>query len=123
MHGWNGDPFWDTQGDTLTVTGVAMVDTTYFYHQYFLDTDNDSIPEYKLGFGPPWYEPESGATRPQDGETVTVFSRVHGLPGTEMLSVYQINGLEWRPLDEPAPWAGSWMHREHSDTTYAYCVT
>ncbi len=123
MHGWNGDPFWGDQGDTLTVTGVVMVDTIYFYHHYFLDTDNDSIPEYKLGFGPPWYDPESGATRPQDGETVTVFGRVHGLPGTDMLSVYEINDLEWRSLDEPAPWAGSWMHQEHSDTTYAYCVT
>ncbi len=122
MHGWNGDFFWDDQGDTLTVTGVVMVDTTYFYDHYFLDVDHDSIPEYKLGFGPPWYEPESGATRPEDGETVTVFGRVHNMPGIDMLSVYIINGLEWRPLDQPAPWAGVWMYMGHEDTVFVYCV-
>lgn len=121
-HGWNGDPFWDEQGDTLTVTGMVLVDTTYFYQHYFLDTDGDSIPEYKLGFGPPWYEPENGATRPQGGETVTVFGRVHEMTGINLLSVYVINGLEWRPLNEPAPWAGMWMLRNHADTSYAYCV-
>lgn len=122
-HGWNGGHFWDNGGDTLTVTGMAMVDTSYFYEHYFLDVDNDSIPEYKLGFGPPWYEPENGATRPLDGKTVTVFGRLNEMMGINMLSVYEINGLEWRPLDQPAPWAGMWMHRNHSDTTYAYCVS
>jgi hypothetical protein len=123
MHGWNGEPFWNDLGDTLTVTGRVLVDTTYFYQHYFLDTDGDSIPEYKLGFGPPWYEPASGATRPEAGETVTVFGRVFDMMGIDRLSVYNINGLEWRPFDQPAPWAGRWMHRSISDTTYAYCVT
>lgn len=121
-HGWNGDAFWDNQGDTLTVTGIVMLDTIYFYDHYFLDTNNDSIPEYKLGFGPPWYEPESGATRPQNGESVTVFGRTRDMFGLGMLSVYAIDGLEWRPLDQPAPWAGVWMHVGHSDSVFAYCV-
>lgn len=123
MHGWNGDPLWNVFGDTVTVTGVVMVDTTYFYDHYFLDVDNDTLPEYKLGFGPPWYEPTSGATRPQDGETVSLFGRLHSMMGIDLLSVYKINGLEWRPLDQPAPWGGTWMHRNHSDTSFAYCVT
>ena len=122
MHGWNGDPAWGTSGDTLTITGTVLVDTTYFYAHFFLDTNQDSVPEYVLGFGPPWYEPASGATRPQDGEVVTIFGRVHEMPGPDRLSVYAINGLEWRPLDQPAPWAGTWMHRSHGDTTYVYCV-
>lgn len=123
MQGWNGMPFWNNRGDTLTVTGVVMIDTTYFYDHYFLDVDRDSIPDYRLGFGPPWYEPASGATRPTDGETVTVFGRVHETPGPDMLSVYAVDGLVWRPLDQPAPWAGMWMHRNHLDTTFVYCVT
>jgi hypothetical protein len=122
MYGWNGEPFWNDLGDTLTVTGMVLVDTTYFYQHYFLDSDGDSIPEYKLGFGPPWYEPESGASRPEAGETVTVFGRVFDMMGIDLLTVYVINGLEWRPLDGPAPWAGIWMQRDISDTTYAYCV-
>ncbi|MFQ5709596.1 MAG: FlgD immunoglobulin-like domain containing protein, partial [bacterium] len=123
MHGWNGDPFWNDLSDTLTITGRVMVDTTYFYDYYFLDTNTDSIPEYKLGFGPPWYEPESGATRPEDGETVTIFGAVQEMPGVDMLSVYAINSLQWRPFGQPAPWAGIWMHRGHSDTVFVYCVT
>ncbi|MFQ5769805.1 MAG: T9SS type A sorting domain-containing protein, partial [bacterium] len=122
MHGWNGQPFWNDFGDTLTVMGVVMVDTSYFYEHYFLDSDNDAIPEYKLAFGPPWYEPASAATRPEDGDVVTVFGRVHDMMGINLLSVYAMNGLEWRPLDQPAPWAGMWMHRNHSDTAYVYCV-
>jgi len=85
--------------------------------------DNDSLAEYKLGFGPSWYEPASGATRPQAGETVTVFGLVRNMMGIDLLSVYKINGLEWRPLNQPAPWAGGWIGRNHSDTSFAYCVT
>lgn len=123
-HGWMDDPMWITPGDTLTATGIVLVDTTYFYAHYFLDTDGDSVPEYKLGFGPPWYEPESGATRPDAGDTVTVVGPVHEMAASyEPLVVYEINGLEWRPEIGPAPWAGTWMRRDHADTTYVHCVT
>lgn len=123
MHGWNGHDFWQMSGDTLTTGGMALVDTTYFYPHYFLDTNSDSIPEYQLGFGPPWYRPASGARRPNHGERITVFGRKHNTPmGIDMLTVYRLNGLEWRPLNTPAPWAGGWMHRTHSDTTRFYCI-
>ncbi len=123
-HGWLGEPAWETSGDTLTVTGLVLVDSTYFYVHYFLDTDGDSIPEYRLGFGPPWYEPASGATRPQAGTTVTIFGRVHHQgTGYSLLTVYKIDGAEWRPEFGPAPWAGTWMHRDHADTTRVPCLT
>lgn len=123
MHGWNGHDFWQIGGDTLTASGTALVDTTYFYPHYFLDTNNDSIPEYQLGFGPPWYQPKSGARRPKHGDHITVFGRVYNTPmGIDVLTVYRLNGLEWRPLNGPAPWAGGWMHRNHSNTTRFYCI-
>jgi len=122
-HGWNSDAFWDNQGDTLTVAGVAMIDTSYFYAHYFLDTNNDSIPEYRLGFGPPWYQPASGASRPGDGDVVIVFGRVREMAGINTLSVYDIDGLAWRSPDQPAPWAGMWVGRNRADTTIVYCVT
>jgi hypothetical protein len=123
MHGWNDRDFWTMGSDTLTTSGTALVDTTYFYPHYFLDTNNDSIPEYRLAFGPPWYQPASGAKRPNHGDRLTVFGRVHNTPfGIDMLSVYRLNGLEWRPLNRPAPWAGNWTHRTHRDTTRVYCV-
>lgn len=122
-HGWNMGDFWDMNGDTLTTTGTVFVDTTYFYPVYFLDTDADSLPDYMLGFGPPWYEPGNGVTRPADGEVVTIFGRTwNGMMGFAMLMVYEINGQEWQPDNQPAPWAGSWMHRNHADSAYVYCA-
>lgn len=123
-HGWNGHDMWDDHGDTLTVRGVVLIDTTYFYEHYFLDTNNDGKPDYQLGFGPPWYTPASGAKRPNAGDAVTIFGRVHddGMMGYDMLVVYKINGLEWRPLTGPAPWGGMWMRRDHRDSLRVYCV-
>ena len=122
MHGWNGEPSWTFQGDTLTVTGTAMVDTTYFYDHYYLDTDGDTIPEYQLGFGPAWYESASGAARPSDGDEIKVWGITHERDGLTLLAVYVINEMEWRPFVAPAPWAGRWIHRDHAGTLYAYCV-
>jgi len=125
---FGGHGMWENHGeaDTLTVTGTVLIDTTYFYPHYYLDVDSDSLPDYQLGFGPPWYEPHQGqgATRPAAGDQVTIFGYVHddGMMGYDMLVVITINGLEWRPLEGPAPWAGTWMHRGHQGTARAYCV-
>ncbi len=122
-HGWWEANAWETGGATLTVTGMVLVDSTHYYPMYFLDTDGDSIPDYRLGFGPYWYEPDNGLQRPQAGESVTIFGIVHqGMFGFGMLTVYRINGQEWRPLNAPAPWAGTWIHRGHADSAYVYCA-
>jgi len=122
-HGWRGEPFWPGRGDTLTVAGVMMVDTTYYYSHYYLDVDGDGEPEYQLGLGPDWYMPASGAGRPADGDVLTVWGGLHERHGVDMLSVYTLNGLTWRSPDGPAPWAGTWIPRDHDGITYAYCLT
>ena len=122
-HGWNGSSDWRMNGDTLRVSGTVLIDTTYTYAMYFLDTDADSTPEYKLDFGPPWYTPENGLARPQQGENITVLGQRHqSMYGFDMLTVFELNGQEWRPANQPAPWAGRWMYRNHSDSTYVYCL-
>jgi hypothetical protein len=123
MHGWRDDHLWETGGDTITVTGTIFVDSTYFYPVYFIDTDGDSIADYKLGLGPMWHEPAAGPGRPKDGDIVTIFGRKHtSMFGIDMLVVYQIDGVEWRPQVGPPSWAGAWMQREHQDSMYVYCV-
>ncbi|RMD99221.1 MAG: hypothetical protein D6814_05975, partial [Calditrichaeota bacterium] len=124
MFGWNGHDPWEAHGDTLTVTGVVLADTTYFYTHYYLDTDNDGLPEYQLGFGPPWYVPGKDVSRPAPGETVTIFGRLHdeNMAGVPMLTVYSINGVQWQNPFGPAPWAGSWMHRDRDDSARVFCV-
>ncbi len=121
MHGWNGASFWVENGDTISSTGSVLIDTTYFYHHYYLDEDTDGVPEYQLGFGPHWYQPES-ITRPVDGQVVTVRGILDPRVGTDMLSVYELDGNTWRSFGDAAPWAGNWFGREHSDSLFTFCA-
>ncbi|MBI5662367.1 MULTISPECIES: T9SS type A sorting domain-containing protein [Ignavibacterium] len=105
--GWNHDTL-----KTIELTGTALVDTTFYMNHYYLDTDNDGSPNYFLNFGPFWYEPQSGAVRPTDGETVTIkggtLETNSNLP---MVIVYEINGLVWRDSTNLFPHLGGmWMH-------------
>lgn len=118
--GWNGESFWDDTGALVTVTGGVMLDDTYYYAHYYLDEDGDGAADYKLGLGPYWYEPASGATRPGDGQTVTVVGRLHEQDGLDLLTVYELDGLVWRPADAPAPWAGRWVDRDATLTATVY---
>lgn len=90
--GWEHDTL-----ETLTVSGTALIDSTYYMNHYYLDTNADGVPDYSLNFGPFWFLPESGAIRPLSGETVEI---VGGQLETSMLEpmiiVYEINGLLWR---------------------------
>ncbi len=122
LFGWNAEPFWPLSDDTLTVTGTVFVDTTYYYDHYYLDVDGDTLPEYRLGFGPDWYVPDSGATRPEEGDVVTVFGILHERDVVDLLTVIELEGVAWRPLGLPAPWAGGWMARTRTDSTRAYCM-
>ena len=124
LFGYNAEPLWPgDMSDTLRVSGTVYIDTTWYYDHYYLSTDGDTVPEYKLGFGPPSYEPESGAVRPEDGQVVEVFGIVHENDGVDLLTVFELDGLEWRPLGEPAPWAGGWLLRSRTDSTKMYCAT
>jgi hypothetical protein len=122
MMGWNEMPVWSGQQDTLSVSGRTLVDTTYYYHHYYLDADENGSPDYQLGFGPIWYVPDSGALRPKEGDLLTVSGMLRERPGIDMLAVYELDGLVWRSPSPAAPWAGTWMHMGHTDTTMAFCV-
>ncbi|MFQ5892058.1 MAG: hypothetical protein ACE5HW_04620 [Candidatus Methanofastidiosia archaeon] len=77
---------------------------------YYLDTNNDQIPDFKLDFGPLWYEPKNGAKRPRNGEFVTLKGKFK----EDKFEVYAIDmnkdgdteDLEdwWRDPGKP-PWA------------------
>jgi hypothetical protein len=96
----------DTSGhprDSLTVIelqGTAIVITPDTLHprlsRYFLDVDADGAPDYRLAFGPPWYNPPTGATRPQNGDQITIVGGLLGYAEPPMVVVFEINGLPWR---------------------------
>ncbi len=111
---------WCDSLEIVTVTGTVLVDTTYYYNHYYLDVDGDEAPDYKLCFGPPWYEPESGAVRPEEDATVTIEGVIKGddLP---CLEVFTIDGLVWREPQGPAPWSGGWIGKDQKGQKRIHC--
>lgn len=91
---------------TQTRTGVAIVDDA----KHYLDTDGDGRADIYLDFGPPWYDPVSGAERPRNGETITVTGKLtgEGTADAEM-DVYEIDSMWWRNPGRP-PWVHPHPH-------------
>lgn len=84
----------DLQGTAL----ISTNDSTGRTH-YFLDTNDDGTADYRLGFGPPDYDPDGigqGAERPLAGDVVTIHGGLLTYGNPELVVVWQINGLFWR---------------------------
>lgn len=105
--GWMHDTL-----ETMNVSGTAIVDTTFMFEMYYLDETGDSIPEYHLNFGPPWYQPPSGAARPNDGDTINILGGMLDDLNPPMIIVYEINGQVWRDSTGFGHhFAGQWFQR------------
>ena len=86
-----------TTPQNVTLSGTVLVDTTYFMNQYYLDENKDGKPDYYLNFGPWWYESNTGAKRPNNGDNVTIIGgKLQATNGLSVVIVYQINGKVWR---------------------------
>lgn len=123
MTGWNMGTGWSISGDLETRTGVLLADTSYFYHHYYLDSNDDGTPDYQLGLGPMWYTPASGYQLPVPGTSITVEGTVVGYSSLSMFMVQSIDGHVWRSLSEPPPWAGTWVLSSRTDSTFVLCAT
>lgn len=105
--GWNQDTL-----KTVNLNGTTLVDTTFFMNNYYLDINNDQQPDYYLNFGPPWYEPSSGATRPNNGESISIAGKQISGYTFPMVIVYEINGLEWRDSSSIGDhFGGGWFQK------------
>ncbi|MEE9554012.1 MAG: carboxypeptidase regulatory-like domain-containing protein [candidate division Zixibacteria bacterium] len=86
-------------GDSLEIieiSGWAIVEEDSLMTHYYLDTENDQQADYHLMFGPPWYDPDSGAERPAQGDSIWIVGGVMGYSQPQPVVVYEINGLFWR---------------------------
>ncbi len=96
--------------DTLDVSGlvVTSLDTTPcdVVTQYALDVDMDDTTDYPIMFGPEWYSPESGAVRPMDGDTISIVAGLIQRQNHDVLVVFELNGLQWIPLNEDGEFEG-----------------
>ena len=105
--GWQHDP-----PVTVTLSGYAIVDSTFMMEHYYLDEDNNGTPDYFLNFGPPWYEPNSGAHRPNNGDQIEIVGGLIENSNHPMVIVYEINGLFWRDSTFfGGHMGGGWIHR------------
>ncbi len=112
----------------ITVSGTAIVDTVGHHARYFLDTDSDQVADYRLNFGPPWYQPDSSqAVRPQNGDYVTITGGVRdsSYDSLQVLVVYEINGQFWRDPYDPfwLRWARKmhhWRFARHNRHGFAF---
>jgi hypothetical protein len=96
MGGHDGDGM---NGDSLEIvelSGWAIVVVDSLRTHYFLDSNGDDIADYRLSFGPPWYDPGSGAERPADGDSIWITGGLMGYSEPQTVVVYEINGLFWR---------------------------
>lgn len=86
-------------GDSLEIvelSGWAIVEEDSFMTHYYLDTENDDVADYRMLFGPPWYDPGSGAERPADGDSIWIVGGIMGYSEPQPVVIYEINGLFWR---------------------------
>lgn len=107
--------------ETVTLSGTAMVDTTFKRDRYFLNTDTDTIPNYILNFGPDWFKPASGAVRPLDGDKITVVAGILGAKSKyPMAVVYELNGKVWRDsVIVHRGVGGKWLNANNTTTVSA----
>ncbi len=118
---WNGFSHWIDNAEVVNLVGNVLLDTSYLYPQYFLDTDKDEVPDYYLHLGPPWYTP-TGTQRPEQGDEISVNGGLmNDFMGYPSVMVYELNGLTWRSSTGPHPWSGMWMHRDWDHETNVYC--
>lgn len=104
--------------DTVTVSGTVLVDTLGFHDRYLLDENGDGEADDYLGFGPWWYKPENGATRPVAGSSVTVVGLAASTKsGLEMIMVLKINGQMWRDPNQAPSWMSHRLRRDAAGTT------
>ncbi len=108
---WGGHDGGGMHGDSLEIvnlTGWAIVIQDSMRTRYFLDTNGDDTADFRLEFGPPWYDPGSGAHRPADGDSIWVTGGLLGYGQPQPVVVYEINGLFWRQPGHGHGGHGGW---------------
>lgn len=90
----------DPEFEIVELAGTAMVEPANEEHEadwYFIDVDGNEVADYRLAFGPPWYESPTEAERPQDGDHIEIVGGLMSYGDPPIVVVYVINGLAWRP--------------------------
>ncbi len=88
-------------GDDLTqsyahgTTVIEPPDAGHALPWYFVDVDGDQTGDYRLCFGPPWYDPPA-VDRPLNGTEIAVTGGLFSYAEQPMLIVYDLGEAIWR---------------------------
>lgn len=105
----------------INLNGRAIVDSTFIFNSFYLDTNNDSIPDYFLNFGPPWYAPNSNIKKPENGEEVSIIGGMINNNSIPMVIVFSLNGFNWRDSNSiGSHLGGGWAHRNMTDSLFVH---
>jgi len=88
--GWNHDTL-----TKINLSGKILIDSTLIYKHYYLSINNDSIPDYYLNFGPPWYRPSSNISLPLSGENVSISGWEINTGISNMIIINKLNDQIW----------------------------
>jgi Secretion system C-terminal sorting domain len=113
--GWDHDSL-----KSISLDGKVIVDSTFMYNHYYLDSNNDGSPDYFLNFGPPWYTPPSGASIPGSGNIISVSGwEMRGF--MNMIIVNKLNGQIWRDSTQLNDSLGcGWIHKNMTQTKHFF---
>lgn len=85
--------------EIVELAGTAVVTAADSTHPdrlfYALDVDADGVIDYRLNFGPPWYNPPSGAVRPSNGDEITLVGALMSHGDRAIVHVHILNDLDW----------------------------
>jgi hypothetical protein len=105
----------------ITVSGKAIVDSLSTHHKvFYLDVSSDGTKDYILMLGPWWYQPASGAKRPNNGDMITVKGGVLQKDSSEIkiIVVQELNGLAWIDSLGKFPWPGHIIKENSNNPTF-----
>ncbi|HKJ81282.1 MAG TPA: T9SS type A sorting domain-containing protein [Ignavibacteriaceae bacterium] len=123
---------WRGSDQLYTVSGKIIVDSSFTTTNYmgnmrpafyYLDTTGTGSKDYQLFFGPYWYKPTNGTTKPVEGDSVSLTGIKMISMTPPMLSVYIIDGNLWRDTVGVESWSGGWIHNSDTDSSKFFCPT
>ena len=107
--------------DQELIAGVVLADSSFLDIRYFLDTDFDGLPDYKLNFGPPWYVPQSNVSYPEDGDFVEISGIIVHVSVYPVIVVIALDGTVWRDLNGFMNYGqGRWMNGQSDGAEVVY---
>lgn len=106
-------PGWiQTSVTETTITGKAILDTTFIHYKYYLDTNNDQTPDFFLNFGPFWYEPVNNIQLPESGNPIKIKGLLIQKNNLPCIIVLEIDDQVWRDTAGTGPqFVGKWIRK------------